>query len=322
MGIYKDFIIFLIGILVIIKSADFFTTGAEGIARAFRIPRLIIGLTIVSLATTAPEFTVSTISSSMGVGGMAVGNALGSCLANIGLVLAVAAIIRVISFNPKAIKQELLFLVLAVIILYLLMLDGNLSFGDGLFLCFLLMVFLTYITLRELKGRRESEEGCKKEIPIQSNYNIKKDSFKFLIGAAGVVLSAKYAIVPGGIKIAHFLGVPEIVIGLSMIALGTSLPELVTAVVASVKKMGELAAGNVIGSNILNIFWVLGFSSLINPLNIDVQTKTVTMPIIFFITLLMFLFSRTKFKLTRSEGLALFIVYAGYIFYIFKFAYS
>ena len=316
MGIYKDFIILIIAFFVIIKSADLFTSGAEGIARGFRISRVIIGLTIVSLATTTPEFTISALSSYMGVGGIAVGNAVGSCLANIGLILAVAAIIRAISFNPTVIKKELLFLIITVIILYLLALDGNLTFWDGLFLCFLLVSFFTYIILRELKSRKTRKEEK------FSNYNIKKDSFKFLIGTLGVVLSAKYAIIPSAINIAHFLKVPDIVIGLTMVALGTSLPELVTAVVASFKKMGELAAGNVIGANILNILWVLGFSSLINPLNIDIQTKRITLPVMFFITLLMFIFSRTKFRLTRKEGLILFVIYAGYIFYIFKFAYS
>ena len=316
MGIYKDFIILIIGFFVIIKSADLFTSGAEGIARGFRISRVIIGLTIVSLATTTPEFTISALSSYMGVGGIAVGNAVGSCLANIGLILAITAIIRAISFNPVVIKKELLFLIIAVIILYLLALDGNLTFWDGLFLCFLLAAFFTYIILRELKSRKTRKEEK------LSNYNIKKDGFKFLIGTLGVILSAKYAIIPSAINIAHFLKVPEIVIGLSIVALGTSLPELVTAVVASVKKMGELAVGNVIGANILNILWVLGFSSLINPLNIDIQTKNITLPVVFFITLLMFIFSRTKFRLTRKEGLILFVIYAGYIFYIFKFAYS
>jgi cation:H+ antiporter len=316
MEIYKDFIIFLIGIFVIIVSADFFTSGAEGIARAFRIPRIIIGLTIVSLATTFPEFTISTFSSYMEAYGLAVGNAIGSCILNIGLILAIAAIIRAVCLNPRIIKQELLFLIIVVIILYLLMLDGSLAFWDGLFLCFLLAAFFTYIIFRELKIRKANEKE------MLSNYDIKKDSFKFIVGALGVVLSAKFAIIPSGISIAHFLRVPEIVIGVSMVALGTSLPELVTAVVASLKKMGELAIGNVIGANILNILWVLGVSSLINPLAIDTQTKRVTMPIMLFITLLMFLFSRTKFKLTRREGLVLFVIYAGYIFYIFKFAYS
>ena len=206
MGISKDFIIFAIGFFVIIKSADFFTSGAEGIAKAFRIPQVIIGLTIVSVATTAPEFIVSTISSSMGHGGMAVGNAVGSCLANIGLILATAAIIRAISFSPRVIKQELLFLVILVIILYLLMLDGSLTPRDGLFLCSLLVVAFTFVILRELKAKRESEEKTASDHNMPSDYSIKKDSFKFLVGAAGVILSAKYSLVPCGIKIAHFTG--------------------------------------------------------------------------------------------------------------------
>jgi len=316
MSIYKDFVIFIIGFLVIIKSADLLTNGAEGIARAFRIPRIIIGLTIVSLATTAPEFTISTISSYMKVSGMAVGNAVGSCIANIGLILAIAAIIRPINFNPRVTRQELLFLITAVIILFLIILNNRINLWDGVFLCFLLIVFFIYIILRELKVKKVSNEEA------ASNYNIRKDCIQFLIGAIGVVLSAKYAIIPSGINIAHFLKVPEIVIGLSIVALGTSLPELVTAVIASTKKMGELAAGNVIGANILNILWVLGISSLINPLDIDVQTRVITLPVLFFITVFMFLFSRTKFTLSRKEGLILFFIYTGYIFYIFKFAYN
>ena len=316
MSIYKDFIIFIIGFLVIIKSADLLTNGAEGIARAFRIPRIIIGLTIVSLATTAPEFTISTISSYMKVSGMAVGNAVGSCIANIGLILAIAAIIRPINFNPRVTRQELLFLITAVIILFLIILNNRINLWDGVFLCFLLIVFFIYIILRELKVKKVSNEEA------ASNYNIRKDCIQFLIGALGVILSAKYAIIPSGINIAHFLKVPEIVIGLSIVALGTSLPELVTAVIASTKKMGELAAGNVIGANILNILWVLGISSLINPLDIDVQTRVITLPVLFFITVFMFLFSRTKFTLSRKEGLILFFIYTGYIFYIFKFAYN
>lgn len=315
MGIYNDFIIFAIGFLVIIKSADFFTSGAEGIAKAFNIPRVIVGLTIVSLATTAPEFTVSVISSYMGVGGIAVGNAVGSCLANIGLVLAVAAIIGTAAIGPRVIKREIPFLIFVSVLLYLFMLDGWLSFLDGLLLCTLLVTFFTYIILRESKARRARSEK------VSSSYSIKKDSLRFLLGAAGVVASAKYAIIPSGINIAHFLKVPEVVIGLSMVAIGTSLPELVTAIVASTKKMGELAAGNVIGANILNILWVLGFSSLVSPLAIDTQTKNIAMPAIIFMTLLIFLFSRTKFKISRNEGLIFFVIYISYITYIFKFAY-
>lgn len=310
-----NILIFIAGILVIIKSADLFTDGAESIARAFKIPRAVIGITIVSLATTAPEFTVSAISSYMGLGGIAVGNALGSCLANIALILAIAVIIKPIRLNPKILKQEMPFLIFLTLILYLLMADNRLGIADGIFMCVLFIVFFIAIVLREIKTKGKY---AREKI---ADYSIGKDSLKFLIGAIGVVVSAKYAIVPSGVSIANFLGVPEIVIGLTIVAIGTSLPELVTAIVASFKNMGELAVGNVIGANILNILWVLGFSASVRPLAIDAVTRRITMPAVILITILMFLFSRTKFELTRKEGLALLTVYAAYIVYILRFAY-
>lgn len=317
MGIYRDFIVLVVGILVIIKSADFFTHGAEGIARIFRIPRLIIGLTIVSIATTAPEFTISTISSYMKSGGIAVGNALGSCIANIGLILGVAAILHPIDFKKRTIRQDIPLLFLVLAIFTLLVVNGELSRLDGAFLVLLLVIFLVFVVIRELRGRADNKTETG-----DGGYSIGPCIIKFAIGAAGVILAAKYAIIPSSVNIARFFGVPEVVIGLSMVALGTSLPELTTALVASVKKMGELAVGNVIGANILNILWVLGASSMIRPLGIDPQIKTITIPVIFGITLLMFLFSATKLKISRREGVALLAVYVGYIIYIFNFAYS
>jgi cation:H+ antiporter len=210
------------------------------------------------------------------------------------------------------------FLIISVIVLYFLIFDGRLSFTDGLLLLLLLTALFIQIISREVKSAVVIKEGI---IPPQKD-KTKKNIFKFVIGAFGVVFSAKYAIIPSGTNIAHFLKVPEIVIGLSIVALGTSLPELTTAVVASFKKMGDLAAGNVIGANILNILWVLGSSSMINPLSIDIQTRKITVPFMFLITLLLFLFSRTSFRLTRKEGAVLFLIYIGYIFFIFKFAYS
>ena len=310
-----DTLIFITGILVIVKSADLFTDGAEGIARAFKIPRAVIGITIVSLATTAPEFTVSVVSSYMGVGGMALGNALGSCLANIGLILAITIIIKPIKLEPRMLKQDIPFLIFVGFILYALMIDYRLGIVDGIFLCVLLMAFFISVVLREIK---EKVKAAKEKIV---NYSIGKDSVKFLIGAVGVGLAAKYAIVPSGINIANFLGVPEVVIGLTMVAIGTSLPELVTAIIASFKNMGELAIGNVIGANILNILWVLGFSASVRTLDIDIETKKITMPLVILITVLMFLFSRTKMQLSRKEGIVLLTTYLMYIFYILKFAY-
>lgn len=309
---HKDIVIFIIGLLVIIKSADLFTSGAEGVAHAFKIPRMVIGVTIVSMATTTPELTVSTISSYMGAGGLALGNAVGSCICNIGLILALAAIIRPIQFEPKVIKQELLFFIFAAFVLYFISLKGMINFYNGLFLISLLAIFFTFIVLREIKRKKKPEEVS------ETAHNLKKDVLMFALGAIGVVVAAKYAIIPSGINIARYLNVSELVIGLTMVALGTSLPELFTCVIASAKNMGELAVGNVIGANILNILWVVSLSAMIRPLSIDIQTITVTFPVMISISILLLIFARTRFRLTRAEGLLILAIYAGYIFYLFK----
>lgn len=316
MGIYKDFIILILGIFVIIKSADLFTAASEAIAVFFNIPRIIIGLTIVSIATTMPEFAVSALAARMGQGGIALGNATGSCLANIGLILATAAIIRTLEFNIRVIKQELSFLIFVCVLLFLLMYDGALSFQDGLLLCVILGGFFGHIISRELKAKpKKSKELNSQKKPIT------KDIVKFILGSVGVVISAKYAIIPSGIAIANYFKVPAIVIAVSMIAIGTSLPELVTAVIASAKNMGGLAVGNVIGANILNLLWVLGISSTITPLNIDQQTKIVTMPLVIIFAVLVFIFARKSLVLKRAQGFILLMLYSGYICYIIRFAY-
>ncbi len=316
MGIYKDFIILVVGIFLIVKSADLFTSAAEAIAVFFKIPRVIIGLTIVSIATTMPEFAVSVLSAKMGAGGIAIGNATGSCLVNIGLILAAAAIIRSLKFDPRLIKQELVFLIGVCSFVFLLMFDGVLSFSDGIMLCVLLGAFFAYVIARELKDQKNRND--KTELKAKS---LNKDIAKFILGSAGVVVAAKYAIIPSGVAIANYFQVPEIVIAVTMIAIGTSLPELVTALVASMKKMGGLAVGNVIGANILNMLWVLGFSSIIRPLAIDSQTKFVTMPLVIGFALLVFLFTRKSLLLKKAHGLILMSLYGGYMVYIVKFAY-
>ncbi|MFH2137483.1 MAG: calcium/sodium antiporter [Candidatus Omnitrophota bacterium] len=316
MSIYNDFIIFIIGIFVIIKSADLFTGGAQVIASFFKIPRVIVGLTIVSIATTMPEFTVSALSSYMGAGDIAVGNATGSCLANIGLILATAAIIGKVKFQQRTVNQELIFLIGISLFALLLMWDGELAFSDGISLCCVLGTFFGYVIYRELQARKTNKDNSD-----VSHLPIKKGCIKFAIGAAGVVLSAKFAIIPSGISIAHYFKIPEIVIGISMIAIGTSLPELVTAIIASIKKMDDLAAGNVIGANILNILWVLGASSVIRPLPIDEKTKIITMPLVAIFALIIFLFTRKSLVLKRAQGIIFVLIYIAYLVYIVKFAY-
>lgn len=319
MSIYKDCIIFILGFLIIIKSADLFTNAAESIAVFFKIPRVIIGLTIVSIATTFPEFTVSVIASFMGASGIAVGNVTGSCLANISLILAIAIFVGVLHFNPGAVRKKIIFLICASVFALFLMWDGAINRVEGLFLCSLSIAFFGYIVAREIKTKKAEEKQ-----PGQSGLSnlIIKDIIIFILAAAGVILSAKWAVIPSSINIAHYFKVPEIVIGITIVAVGTSLPELVTAIVASLKKMGELALGNIIGANILNILWILGFCAVVRPLSIDQQTKFVAMPFVILFAVLIFVFTQKKFTLTKVNGLVLFFLYAGYIFYIIKFAYK
>ena len=330
----RDFVIFAMATAAIIKSADWFTSGASGLAKSLRIPQLVIALTIVSLATSVPEFAVSTISayisrlpSKESAGGLAVGTVIGSNIGNIGLLLGlVAAMMGSIHFQPRVIKLELRFLIGITILLFPLMLNfrsgqegilrgGSLGFWDGFLLSVLLIGSFVYIVGRELRIKRKTINS--QDLPLA----IRKDALKFFIGAVGVIASAKYGIVPSGVSIARFLGVPEIVIGLSIVAVGTSLPELSTVLVAMSRKMGDMAVGTVIGSNIVNILWVLGTSSLINPLAIDSQTLRVSMPVMLSITVVMLIFARSGFRLVRWEGAFLFLIYLAYLVYLFKFAY-
>jgi len=314
-GIYKDLIILFIGIFAIIKSADLFTSASESIAAFFKIPRSIVGLTIVSIATTMPEFAVSACSSYMNVDGIAVGNATGSCLANIGFILGVAAVIGTVKLNQRTVNQELKLLCLIGLFLLALMWDGSLSFIDGFILTLVMFGFFVFIIMRQLKSKQTDDQES------GSINTIKKDIIKFIVGAAGVVIAAKYAIIPSGTAVAEFLKVPTIVIAVSMIAVGTSLPELVTAVIASRKKMGDLAAGNVIGASVLNISWVLGCSAMINPLTIDIQTKMITMPLVIVFSFLIYIFTRKDCAITKNEGIIFISCYIAYIIYIVKFAY-
>lgn len=317
MPVYFDFIIFFAASVIIFKSADLFTTGASGIARALRIPRFIIGLTIVSMATTLPEFTVSVFSSYMGSSGMAMGNAVGSCIANIGLVLGGAAVLGgFIHFQGTLVKQELRFLIASSLLLFVLAADSVLSRTDGAILSIVFVAALTYLIRRELKARRNRAHEA-----AVSDAALLKNTGKFLLGALGVVLAARYGIIPYGINIARFFKVPEVVIGLTLVAVATSLPELFTALVAAWKKMGDIAAGNVIGANIINVLWTLGVSGLVRPLEIDPQTVNATVPVMLILTLAIFFFCRSKSALTRREGIFLLVFYAGYLVYLLRFAY-
>ncbi len=303
-------ILLVVGFVILVKGADFLVDGASSLAKKLSISEIAIGLTIVAFGTSAPELIVN-IFASIGLHHeITFGNILGSNIFNILMVLGVAGIIAPIAVQRNTILKEIPFLLFATIISFLLAFwKRELSFSDGIILIIILIAFFIYVF------------GILKANPLQAT-DIKEFSFLITIlllagGIIGLFLGGKF-VVDHSVKIAKILGVSEKFIGLTIVALGTSLPELVTSVVAMMKKRNDLAIGNVVGSNIFNLLLVLGVSSIISP----VAYRIALNPDFFFliaITLFLFLtlFVGKKHKLTRLEAIIFLLLYFGYILFLF-----
>jgi len=314
-------VLFLIfGFFLLIKSADILVDGAAGIAKKFRVPKVIVGLTLVAFGTSAPEGTVSIIAAVQGSADMSLGNVIGSNIANIALVLGVAAIIRKLTVRRVTVTKEIPLCILAMVALIVMGYDqvfqgqetalNVLALGDGLILLSFFIVFLYYI-FGDLKSTQAQEEEIEKK--EKAHY---KDTFWYLTllilgGLAGLMVGGKL-IVDQATVIASALGVSEALIGLTIVALGTSLPELATAVVASLKNEDDLAVGGIMGSNIFNVFLVLGITTLIRPLNFD---PVLLFDALFalFITILFYIFLLRDKSLGRLYGSLLVFFYVVYI---------
>lgn len=312
----------LFGFFLLIKAADVLVDGAAGLAKRFGLPKLFVGLTLVAFGTSAPEGTISIIAAIQGNADIAVGNIIGSNLANIALVLAVAAMIREISVTHNTLTKGIPLNILAILVLLVLGFDmlfqnsgdmnnNVLSLGDGFILIFFFIVFLYYI-FGDLKSTQvQEEEIAKKE---RSHF---RDTFWFLLmmifgGLAGIMVGGKL-VVDQAIVISAYFGVSEAIVGLTVVALGTSLPELITAGVAAYKNERDIAIGTIVGSNVLNVFLVLGVTSIITPVAFDPNllfdlTFALFVTVMFYIILV-----RNKRVLTRPYGFVLFGMYCLYI---------
>ena len=305
------------GFAVLIKSAEILINGSSALAKRMGISTIVIGLTVVAFGTSAPELIVNIFSSLQGSSEIAVGNIVGSNIANILLILGVAAIIRKMSVKRNTTWKEIPLSLLAVLVLAFLandaIIDGAassvLSRIDGLILLSFFIIFL-YYTFGIAKLPQNG-----KDIKIKQMGKLKIAIF-IIAGIVGLAVGGKL-VVDNAIIIATFLGVSEALIGLTVIALGTSIPELVTAAVAAYKDQADIAIGNVVGSNIFNVLWILGLSAVIKPLpfttalNIDVFIALAVTIILFFS-----IFIGEKHVLKRWEGLSFILLYIAYITYI------
>lgn len=299
----------LIGFTLLVWSADAFTDNGAKIARIFNISPLIIGLLIFGFGTSAPEMLVSGLAAYDGHPELSIGNAFGSNIFNIGLVLAVAAIIHPVIVEKNVLKKEWLFLFLSTLVIGFLLMDGFLSFVDGSILLILLLLFLYYVF-------NESKKDSNLENEVSEDIN--KDQSKgktwlLLIISLVILVSSARLVVWGGTNLALAFGVSDLIIGLTVVALGTSLPELAVAISSALKKQHQMIIGNIIGSNLFNSLGVLAIPGLILPFQIpsEVMSRDYIYMLIF--TLLILIFS-LKLRINRFGGLILLTILASYLY--------
>lgn len=262
--------IFAIGIILVLTGGDRFVDASIVIANKLKIPRMIVGGTIVSLATTAPELVVSTTASYMGDSGIAVGNALGSAIANLGLIIGVSAILAPLAVDVADFRRRSLWMLFSGLFVFLYSLDLVIDRRAGLVLFIVALLYLSLNTLRAILERK-NVANPKKEIH-EDDVPLTRALLTFIIGAVLVVIGSKL-LVNSGIKIAESLGIPTLIIGLTAVAVGTSLPELITAITSVKKRVADLSVGNIIGANVLNLVMITGASAMVNPLTIDLFTR-------------------------------------------------
>ena len=294
----------IIGIVLVLWGADRLTDGATAIAQRLNVPQIVIGLTVVAMGTSAPEFFVSFVSALKGTTDMAVGNVVGSNIFNTMLIVGVAAMVAPMTIAKNTVKKDIPCAVGASLMLAVMSLDNEISRLDAVLFFIAFLLFMAY-TLRLAKtGEKEDETVIKKMKPL-------KAAFLVLLGLACLIVGSNL-FVESASAVAKSLGVSDAMIGLTIVAGGTSLPELATSVVAAMKGRSSIAIGNVIGSNVFNILMILGITGIICPMDLHGITL-VDMGVLFGSMLLLWGFSYTKYTVARWEGALLTVLFGCYL---------
>lgn len=311
----KEILLIVLGFVLLIKGADFLVDGASSVAKKFHIPEIVIGLTIVSIGTSMPELFVSTTSALQGSADVSIGNIIGSNICNLLLILGLSAVISPVKFQKSTRNIEIpMCFAITVVFMVLANLGNIISFADSIILLVLFVGFLGYTLYVAKKGQAEAAEEEKEE---QKNDSMLKNIFLIAIGIVGLKLGGDFT-VNNAVVIAQTLGISEKVIGLTILAIGTSLPELVTSVVAAVKGNDDIAIGNIIGSNIFNMLMIIGVTAFITPLAYNVTYNVQLIILLFALILLeVFAFTKPKDNMTRSNGIVYVALYAVYMIMLF-----
>lgn len=311
-----EILLIIVGFIFLIKGADYLVEGASNIAKKFHIPEIIIGLTIVSIGTSMPELFVSLTSALEGYSDMAMGNVIGSNVCNLLLILGLSSVIRTLKFQENTKKYEIpMCFIISIIFMILCNIGDGIGRGDALFLLVLFIGFISYTIVMGLKSQKEETKEEKKEI-------VKINIFKNIIYVVGGIVALKFGgdfVVDNAVSIANRFNLSEKLISLTILAVGTSLPELVTSVTAAFKGNSDIAIGNIIGSNIFNMLFIIGASALIKPIVYN-ASYNLDMVILLFGTILLMLFpvlSKNKNEMHRKNGLSYLGLYAAYLIILF-----
>ncbi len=294
-----------LGIMMVLWGASKLTDGATSLAARMNIPPIVIGLTVVAMGTSMPEFFISFVSALRGTTDLAVGNVVGSNIFNTMLIVGTAAMVAPMTILRSTVKKDIPFTVIASAMLIPMTLDGNISRIDALLLFLFFVFFMAYTVYTAKKGKNDSAESETKQMPVWKGIAL------FLIGLTALVVGSN-VFVDGATAVASLLGVSEAVIGLTIVAGGTSLPELATSVVAARKGQSAIAMGNVIGSNVMNILMILGITGLIHPMPIQGITW-LDLTVMLGSVVLLWLFSYTKYTVARWEGAVLVTIFLAYM---------
>ncbi len=315
---FLNIVLFISGLIVLYVGGEVFIKGSANIARLFGIKPLIVAATVAAFATSAPEFFVCLTAAIKNSKDLAVGNIIGSCIANIALILGVCSLIRPIKIERLLLRKELPILIAVSLMFLFICLDLYISKIEAAFLLFAFCLFIYYC----IKNAKKEEEPLPEAGPRLTKEPLTETrpwtNFIFIVLATLLLVLGSHLLVKSAVALAHYMGISQLVIGLTIVAIGTSLPELSVSAVASARREHDISIGNVIGSNIFNILLIIGAVCFIRPVVISTATLKFELPLMVAYSVLLLPLLRTGFRLSRLEGLILLVSYIAYIWILFN----
>lgn len=308
-------VVFVLGLVVLYLGAEWLIKGAAGVALRYGIRPLVVGLTVVALGTSMPEFVVNLIAAVSDQDSLALGNIVGSNICNIGLILGSSALVLPLAVRPETLRKEYPIMMAVMVLFYVVSLDGLISQVDGMLLVGGLVGFLVFLVL---DARRYARTLDASESAARNGAGAADTRRKILFVVAGIAFLAVGAnlMVTSAIFFAEVLGIDSVVIGLTVVAIGTSLPELAASVVGALRKEIDMSVGNVLGSNLLNVLFVVGLVSMVQPLTVDTGSLSVHFPVMLGFSFFLLPLMWTSHRVTRLEGGFLVAAFMGYVIYI------